>query len=308
MRKPNTIAAVQNTHYLKSGVKIPADATIETVMTEAKLNWNVDLGPISAAGKNVDGYFAVLRSDTRDALGVVQGRYKPIQNQKVFEFAEAIKSNPNAQASYDVAGALFGGRKVFATLSLPKADFLGDEYQPYLFVYNSHDGSASFKAGITNVRIICTNRITAMVNKARRVWNIRHTGNAQSRIKEAATSLMLASSYQEAFEKWAEEMATMKVKAPNVIKLVFPYPPVTTARSIESVEKVRAEVLRIAEKKDDLQNFRNTGYGVYQAIADWNSHREPRRKTDTFAERHDKDFFVGDSLLEKTQKVLEKMA
>jgi hypothetical protein len=147
-----------------------------------------------------------------------------------------------------------------------------------------------------------------MVNRAKRVWNIRHTGNAQSRIKEAATSLMLASSYQEAFEKWAEEMASMKVKAPNVVKLVFPYPPVHTARAIENVEKVRAEVLRIAEKKDDLQNFRDTGYGIYQAIADWNSHREPLRKTDTFSQRHDKDFFVGDSLLEKTQKVLEKMA
>jgi phage/plasmid-like protein (TIGR03299 family) len=308
MKRNNTIAAVQPTHCLKNGVKIPNDATTETVMTAAKLNWSVDLGPISAAGKDIENYFAVLRSDTKDALGVVQGRYKPIQNQEVFEFAEAIKSNSNAQASYDVAGALFGGRKVFATLSLPITTFLGDDYQPYLFVYNSHDGSASFKAGITNIRIICTNRITAMVRKAQRVWNIRHVGNAQSRIKEAATSIMLASTYQEAFEKWAGEMATMKVKTADVVKLVFPYPPVTTARSKENVEKIRSEVLQIAEKKDDLQNFRNTAFGVYQAVADWNSHRAPMRKTDTFTERQDKSFFVGDSLLEKTQKVLEKMA
>jgi phage/plasmid-like protein (TIGR03299 family) len=186
-------------HYLRNGIKIPADASTETVMTEAKLNWNVGLGPITAGGKEVEGYYAVLRSDTQDALGVVQGRYKPIQNREVFEFADAIKTNSNAQASYDVAGALFGGRKVFATLSLPKTNFLGDDYQPYLFVYSSHDGSSSFRAGITNVRIICTNRITAMLSKAKRVWAIRHSNNAESRIKEAATALMLASTYQEAF-------------------------------------------------------------------------------------------------------------
>jgi phage/plasmid-like protein (TIGR03299 family) len=305
--KKNTVASVaMNSHYLRNGIQIPNNASTETVMAAANLNWNVALGPISAAGKEVEGYFAVVRSDNQDTLGVVQGRYKPIQNREVFEFADAIKNNSNAQASYDVAGALFGGRKVFATLSLPKANFLGDDYQPYLFVYNSNDGSSSFKAGITNIRIICTNRITAMLNNAKRVWAIRHSNNAQSRIKEAVNSLILASTYQEAFGVWAEGMAATKVNAAKVIKLIFPYPPVATQKSIENVEKTREEVLSIAEKKDDLQNFRGTAFGVYQAVSDWNSHREPRRKTPTYDQRHDKDFFVGDSLLEKTQKVLER--
>jgi phage/plasmid-like protein (TIGR03299 family) len=303
--KPNTVATVNKSHYLRNGVQIPADASTDTVMDAAKLNWNVDLGPITAAEKEVDGYFAVLRSDTKDALGVVKGRYKPIQNREVFEFADAIKNNSNAQASYDVAGSLFGGKKVFATLSLPKAAFLGDDYQPYLFVYSSHDGSSSFKAGITNVRVICTNRITAMLSKAKRVWAIRHSNNAGSRIKEAVNSLLLASTYQEAFGVWVEGMAATKVNASKVIKLIFPYPPVATKKAIEGVDKIRDTVLRIAEKQDDLQNFRGTAFGVYQAVADWNSHREPRRKTPTYDQRHDKDFFVGDSLLEKTQKVLE---
>jgi phage/plasmid-like protein (TIGR03299 family) len=304
-KKPNTVATVNKSHYLRNGIQIPADASTDTVMDAAKLNWNVDLGPITAAEKEVDGYFAVLRSDTKDTLGVVQGRYKPIQNREVFEFADAIKNNSNAQASYDVAGSLFGGKKVFATLSMPKAHFLGDDYQPYLFVYSSHDGSSSFKAGITNVRVVCTNRITAMLSTAKRVWAIRHSNNAGSRIKEAVNSLILASTYQEAFGVWAEGMAATKVNASKVIKLIFPYPPVATQKAVDGVEKIRDTVLRIAEKQDDLQNFRGTAFGVYQAVADWNSHREPRRKTPTYDQRHDKDFFVGDSLLEKTQKVLE---
>jgi phage/plasmid-like protein (TIGR03299 family) len=305
--KPNTVATAskEGSHNLRNGVQIPADASTETVMAAAGLNWNVNLGRITAAEKEVDGYYAVLRSDTKDTLGVVQGRYKPIQNREVFDFADAIKNNSNAQASYDVAGALFGGRKVFATLSMPKAHFLGDDYQPYLFVYNSHDGSSSFKAGITNVRVVCTNRITAMLGKAKRVWAIRHSSNAGSRIKEAVNSLMLASTYQEAFGVWAESMAAVKVDAAKTIKLIFPYPPVATKKTIEGVEKIRGAVLRIAEKQDDLQNFRGTAFGVYQAVADWNSHREPRRKTPSYDQRHDKNFFVGDSLLEKTQKVLE---
>jgi phage/plasmid-like protein (TIGR03299 family) len=306
--KKTTIATAQPNRHLKNGIKIPNDASTEAVMAAANLNWNVSLGPIMAAGKEVEDYFAVLRSDTMDALGIVQGRYKPIQNKDVFEFADAIKNNSNAQASYDVAGSLFGDKKVFATLSMPKANFLGDDYQPYLFVYSAHDGSSSFKAGITNIRVICTNRITAMLDKAKRVWAIRHSNNAQSRIKEAANSLMLASTYQEAFGKWAEGMAAKKVNTAKAVKLVFPYPPVVAKRSGKNVDSIREAVLRIAETKDDLQNFRGTAYGMYQAIADWNSHREPKRKTPTHDQRHDKEFFTGDSLLEKTQKVLEAMA
>jgi phage/plasmid-like protein (TIGR03299 family) len=304
--KETTIATVQPYHYLRNGIKIPNDASTETVMVAAKLNWNVDLGPIMVAGKEVEGYFAVLRSDTQDALGVVQSRYKLIQNREIFEFADAIKNNSNAQASYDVAGALFKGKKVFVTLSLPQANFLGDDYQPYLFVYSSHDGSSSFKAGITNVRLTCTNLITVMLSKAKRVWAIRHSSNAQSSIKEAVNSFILAATYQEAFGVWAENMATSKVNAAKMVKLIFPYPPVVTKKTIENVDQTRDAVLGIAEKKDDLQNFRGTAFGVYQAVADWSSHREPKRKTPSYDQRHDKDFFAGDSLLEKTQKVLEQ--
>jgi len=51
--------------------------------------------------------------------------------------------------------------------------------------------------------------------------------------------------------------------------------------SEKSKEKIILSIADIYKDKDDLQNFRNTKWGMYNAVCDFVSNSEPLRKTST---------------------------
>ena len=60
----------------------------------------------------------------------------------------------------------------------------------------------------------------------------------------------------------------------------------------------------IYHEKDDLQNFKGTAWGIYNAVADFVSNTAPFRNTSTFKENKLCGFFDGYKLLDETQKIL----
>lgn len=57
-------------------------------------------------------------------------------------------------------------------------------------------------------------------------------------------------------------------------------------------------------EKDDLQNFKGTAWGMYNAVADFVSNTVPQRKTTGANEKKLADFFDGYSYLTEAQKIL----
>ena len=56
--------------------------------------------------------------------------------------------------SYETAGALQGGRRVWILAKLPQRYIIsGDEVTPYLVFMNSHDGTGAIKAAMTPIRV-----------------------------------------------------------------------------------------------------------------------------------------------------------
>ena len=73
-------------------------------------------------------------------LGIVSDRYKVVQNEDAFQFTDDLLG---AGVTYETAGALQGGRKVWMLARMPHRYIIaGDEIAPYLVVMNSHDGSS----------------------------------------------------------------------------------------------------------------------------------------------------------------------
>lgn len=60
----------------------------------------------------------------------------------------------------------------------------------------------------------------------------------------------------------------------------------------------------IYNEKDDLQNFKGTAWGMYNAVADYISNSVPLRKTSTYQENKLDRFFGGDYILETSQQIL----
>lgn len=100
----------------------------------------------------VPGYFATMRTDTEQVLGVVGKDYEVVQNKDAFSFFDAIVGGDGIQ--YETAGALGKGERIFITAKLPGYIKVGREdlIEQYLFLTTSHDGYGSITAAFTPVR------------------------------------------------------------------------------------------------------------------------------------------------------------
>jgi len=284
------------------GTVVEEAPTSEDAIRIARLDWTVDQFPVFANGNAVDGYFANVRSDTNEALGVVRNRYKIVQNTEAFDFVDGIIQNKHLECRYETAGSLFNGRRIFLLVKLPNKDLLGDQVENYLFFANSHDGSSALTAGITNVRVVCNNTLQMALNGAERIWRCRHTTNIEGKKQQAKEALGLAVRYMDKMGETAWEMASKKINEEAFFRQLFEKNP--TALSDKSKEETISRIHLIYNEKDDLQNFKGTAWGMYNAVADYISNTVPLRQTKNASEIKLAGFFDGNKLLQASQELL----
>lgn len=285
------------------GTVVEDAPTSEDAIKMAHLNWKVEQFPISANGIEIPGHFANIRTDVNLPLGVVKNRYKIVQNSEAFDFVDDIIGNNEVECHYETAGSLFNGKKIFLLVRLPDKNLLGDDVENYIFFTNSHDGTSAFMAGITNVRVVCNNTLQMAISGAQRTWYCRHTLSIESKKQQAKESLGLAVKYMDSMEDFAEKMATKKINEEKFFRALFDADYIK-GQCEKNKELIVERIHTIYTEKDDLQNFKGSAWGLYQATADYVSNALPFRQTSTYKENKMNQFFVGNPILEASQKIL----
>lgn len=279
------------------------------MMKKSGLDWTVKASPIQTMDLTpIQGVSALIREDNNSCLGIVSGRYNLVQNEDSFKFAETLANSEGFVKGKANVGYFKGGASVYCQLELPKVDVLGDDIQPYLFVINSFDGSSTFKAGITNVRIICKNTLQLAVKNAQRIWSISHKKEwkPDEILGAVSNTLDMSGMYQDSFRKTAEKMALEKVNADAVFEILRDR--LLLSMTEGNVEKVISRIRSIYKEKDDLQNFLGTSYGIYNAVADYVSNAVPLKNTKSFETKRTMNDMIGYPLLALTEDILKGIA
>lgn len=181
--------------------------TYDTENNEADPETNLIIPEVA-----VPGYFATIRRDTEEVLGVVGKDYQIVQNVDAFSFFDAIVGGDGIQ--YETAGALGKGERIFITAKLPGYIKVGREdlIDQYLFLTTSHDGFGSITAAFTPIRIVCNNTLNAAMRNHSNAIKIRHTANAKERLEEAhkvlGISYHLSSQLETIFNNWTKVRIT----------------------------------------------------------------------------------------------------
>lgn len=80
--------------------------------------------------------------------------------------------------------------------------------EQYLFLTTSHDGSESITIAFTPVRIVCNNTLNAALNNCSNTIKIKHTSNAQARLKEVPKIMGMVNTLsplmEQAFNQWSK--------------------------------------------------------------------------------------------------------
>lgn len=284
------------------GTVVAGCPTSDEAIKLANLGWDVVQEPVCLQdGTVIPNYFANVRSDTKDVLGMVKDKYRIVQNKEAFEFTDNIIQNSKGiECHYETAGSLFNGKRTFLLVRLPETDWVGDEVEQYLFVTNSHDGSTGLMAGISSVRIVCNNTLQWALKDAKRVWNLRHTESLKGKQAEAEQALGLALNYSERMKEDALLLAGKKVREEKFFRQLFE----KMDLSEKATERVGLELADLMKNKDDLQNFRGTAWGCYNVCADYISNSKPLRVTDKTAQWKMSEFMTGYEMLSTAQKIL----
>lgn len=169
----------------------------------------------------VPNYFATMRTDTDQVLGLVGRDYKIVQNIDAFTFFDSIVGGDGIM--YETAGALGrAGERIFITAKLPDYIKVGsdDLIEKYIFLTTSHDGSGSITAAFTPVRIVCSNTLSMALGNCSNVVKIRHTESAQERLKQAHKIMGISNTLSIQLEAIFNEWTKVKITDKQVMRLI----------------------------------------------------------------------------------------
>lgn len=269
----------------------------------AGLDWLVQPQPIFVEhnGNNIEipNYKANVRNTDGKTLGIVTDRYQIVQNFEAFDFTDSLIGEG---CTYETAGSLQGGKRVFLLAKMPERMILGEQFDPFICFTNTHDGTGAIKAIMTPVRVVCQNTLGLALRNTKRSWSTRHLGDLKSKLEEAKYTLKLANAYMDHFADAADLLANTtlsETQTEEVVAKLFPVTSEMSERQVRNAQKNRDDFM-VCVFAPDLVKFKGTAYQVLQAASDYATHREPGRKTVTYQERNFSSVLDGNTIIDTT--------
>ena len=282
-----SFASFRTPAWHQLGTVFTDEVSTSEMLKRARLaNWNVRLEDVPVPdGFNTDkNYFFVTRTNPvlaqNDILGVVGERYHVLQNEQLFDFADAML---DFGGRWETAGSIKGGRVVFGSLALERetvidASGVADKVNTYLLVNTSHDGSLSIQASVTPVRVVCANTLNMAIGKGRssvkQTFKIRHTQTAQGKVQAAREALGLVNTYMDEFDKMAEELyqsEITKAEFDKIVSTVYPMPDKDTKGALKKWE-TKIDVIESIYGSNTTNMIAGTKWGLFNAMTerlDW---------------------------------------
>lgn len=224
--------------------------TVKEVLNKASLNFKVDVGPVAlnlnTETVNVPGYYSTYRTDTNEPLGVVKGRYTPVQNIDMFDFLDECAKDKVIE--FDTAGCLDRGNKCFIAARVPQLTIVGadDAVENYIVLFNSHDGTSGFKIMYTPVRMVCFNKLNSAIRNSEEYFTFKHTKNITDKMRYAKELIRMSIQKIQDSEVIFDRMFNVKIKDSQVEELFSKI--VLTEEEIKNVKETGHTLKEVIDK------------------------------------------------------------
>lgn len=258
---------------------------IEEVLESANLNFTVEKTPLivdyQGAKVEVPNRSVTVRSDIKEALGVVSSDYAICQNADAFDFVNYVSGD----LKFEKAGMTHHGM-VYIIAALPEVKVLSDSFTPHLIFQNSFNGLYPVKVAIAPLRIVCQNQMSIAFVDASNTITLRHSNQLEYKLTAAKATFLETANYMQEFTKQAEKLATKKFSVEQFNCFVYDCLPINADMTDLQKERIMTARQKIydAYMNDDNTNFRGTAWGAINGLSDWLTHKEPSRNTSKIAE------------------------
>lgn len=239
-------------------------------------DWDVRKAPLvadlGALEVPVAGKYAVLRdhplTGMPEALGVVGEAYRVVQNEDHVDLLDALAEESGA--TFDVAGEIDGGRRVFVTMRLPGSQIKGIETS--LALVTSHDGSSASVVTVTPVHAATQTLLNCFLPGRPSVHRV-HRGAGDAR------EIVLRSfDYLDELRSRAERMTQTELpqrKFERIVQREFGAPKDAPAATATRTENKVGKMIELFTEAGD-----ETAWAGLIALATWSDHHAPTRGQD----------------------------
>ena len=275
--------------------KVPAFDVGNIDALNRAIMYNDEDGLIEAANiREIPNQFSVRRTDNGKSIltnRTVTERYGICQNEDFFRIP--LKMAEEGQLIIETAGEIGGGKKVFMVCRF--TDMMDQDFRfspdtpedlvlPRISFFGSHDGTSTLKVKLIAFRMWCSNMFSALSRGDGRHINIKHTGNVTERLV-GSQHLLLGMR-----EEWIERSKVFRrmVQRPlsgeealNVVRYVVQDKKNDREKSLDDAStRTQNRVTKLFElyRENDLGNFGNTAWDMYNAITAFNTHERTIRE------------------------------
>lgn len=171
--------------------------------------------------------FAVVNPNRGDVLGVVGNDYTITQWREIFDFVESFRDFLPDGLTYESAGLLGNGSKGFIQIRLGDSfKFGNNEIVPYLYIFNSMDGTKAIIIAPTTLQIVCQNTLEMAFRDSKNNFrasshSIRHTPNSSERMETARREILKANTVWAAMQEDIKRMSDTKAPENFIDKLII---------------------------------------------------------------------------------------
>lgn len=292
------------------GVDVSMCRSAEDALRYGGVDWGLETSPVfDEYGSPVDPYRFIRRSDTRHTFGIVKDGYRPIQPTAAFSLVDGLLAEG---CQLDKLGAYKHGEIVWANLTMPSIDILGEPFTPYIFVLAGNNGKQAVTVQFTTVRAWCCNMMRLVGKHSFLSVNISHRGNLEYKFATAHEILTEAMKYYNSLEDQFRTLRETPFTRDQVIQQIqFLLPPPKGKGTEELSDRVREtlnarrnQLYLIWRDAPDLQNEPLNGYRFLNAVSDFVSHTDPERRIGNWRETRLMNMVSKPTLVDKAYRML----
>ena len=292
------------------GLNVHGAFSSKEVMQRAGLDWSVSSRKLYLSdGSPVPGVKANIRSTDNKVLGIVGPDYKIVQNAEAFSFMDQVLGEG---VTYETAGALKGGRRVWVLAHIPgEYRFVEDKADPYILFSTTHNGSGAIKVCLTPIRVVCMNTLNLAIKTATRSWSIVHKGLMDQKIANAKNTLIASKEYMGALCDEMVNLNEIKLTDTQVydyVKKLIPMPLDPSEVTRRNVSSKRTELMDRYELAPDLAHVDRSAYRFVNAVSDFATHSTPLRARSNYRGTRLLSILDGNTLIDTSYQMMKEVA
>ena len=292
------------------GMNVHGAFSSKEVMQRACLDWSVSSRKLYLSdGSPVPGVKANVRSTDNKVLGIVGPDYKIVQNAEAFSFMDQVLGEG---VTYETAGALKGGRRVWVLAHIPgEYKFVEDKADPYILFSTTHNGSGAIKVCLTPIRVVCMNTLNLAIKTATRTWSIVHKGLMDQKIANAKNTLIASKEYMGALCDEMVNLNEIKLTDTQVydyVKKLIPMPLDPSEVTRRNVSSKRTELMDRYELAPDLAHVDRSAYRFVNAVSDFATHSTPLRARSNYRGTRLLSILDGNTLIDTSYQMMKEVA